>query len=148
MELGISADSASSDTHVEASTGTGPSTGANAGPNAGPMCLRPIDLVHLARYTMGNKALEREILDLFLSQSLVTLASLEAAATDKEWRDYAHALLGSARAVGAKRVADEVLLAQKLPGGASDPGRPAALAAVEREIAAANAYIRDLFPDE
>ena len=136
MDLGISADTPS------------PNAGVEMGPGPGQVCVRPIDLVHLARYTMGNKALEREILDLFLTQSLVTLASLTSASTDKEWRDYAHALLGSARAVGAKRVADQVAMAQKLPGGASDPGRQAALVAIEKEIAAANAYIREIFPEE
>lgn len=139
MELGISADRSSP---------TAGESGAGDEVSAGPVCVRPIDLVHLARYTMGNKALEREILDLFLSQSLVTFASLKSASTDKEWRDYAHTLLGSARAVGAKRVADRVAIAQKLPGGAADSSRPSVLDAIEKEIAAANAYIRDLFPEE
>ena len=112
------------------------------------VCTSPIDLVHLARYTLGNKALEREILDLFVGQSLLILDRLTAAATDKEWRDDAHALLGSARAVGAKRVADRVLVAQKLPGACNDPARATALASIGRELDIANRYIRDLFPDE
>ena len=112
------------------------------------MCSRPVDLVHLARYTLGNKAFEREILDLFVSQSRVTLSRLEAATTDKEWRDEAHALLGSAKAVGAKTVADRVLVAQKLPGACNDPQRPVVLKAIAAEIDIANRYIRDLFPEE
>ena len=59
MALGISADTSSSDAIGNGGTDSGP----GSGPNAGPVCVRPIDLVHLARYTMGNKALEREILD-------------------------------------------------------------------------------------
>ena len=112
------------------------------------VCVRPIDLVHLAKYTMGNKALEREILDLFVGQSRVTLDRLQAAATDKDWRDHAHALLGSARAVGAKPVADRVLAAQRIPGGPLAPERNRLLAAIAAEIEIANRYIRDLFPDE
>jgi HPt (histidine-containing phosphotransfer) domain-containing protein len=112
------------------------------------MCSRPIDLVHLARYTMGNKALEREILDLFVGQGRVTLDRLEAATNDKDWRDYAHALLGSARAVGAKPLADRVLRAQKLPGAWQDPDRAPVLAAIGVQLDAANRYIRDLFPEE
>ena len=122
--------------------------GIGAVPSTSSVCVRPIDLVHLARYTMGNKALEREILDLFVGQSRVTLERLTAATTDKEWRDQAHALLGSARAVGAKRVAERVLAAQRLAGAHNSPGRDAALIAISAEIDAANAYIRDLFPDE
>ena len=116
--------------------------------DAAAVCQRPIDLVHLARYTMGNKALEREILDLFVGQACVTLSRLEAASTDKEWRDQAHALLGSARAVGAKRVADRVLVAQRLPGGPAAPGRADVIAAIAAELDTANRYIRDLFPEE
>ena len=112
------------------------------------VCSRPVDLVHLARYTLGNKAFEREILDLFVSQSRVTLSRLEAATTDKEWRDQAHALLGSAKAVGAKKVADRVLIAQKLPGACNDLQRPVILKAIAVEIDIANRYIRDLFPEE
>ena len=112
------------------------------------VCSRPIDLVHLAKYTMGNKALEREILDLFVTQSRSTLSHLEAAGNDKDWRDYAHALLGSARAVGAKPVADHVLKAQKLPGAWKDPERDRVLAAIKIELETANRYIKDLFPDE
>ena len=112
------------------------------------VCSRPVDLVHLARYTLGNKAFEREILDLFVSQSRVTLKYLEAAATDKEWRDQAHALLGSAKAVGARKVADRVLIAQKLPGACNAPERADVLEAIAVEIEIANRYIRDLFPEE
>ena len=112
------------------------------------VCSRPVDLVHLARFTLGNKAFEREILDLFVSQSRVTLERLEAATTDKDWRDQAHALLGSAKAVGAKKVADRVLVAQKLPGGCSDPQRAGVLKAIAVEIDIANRYIRDLFPED
>ena len=112
------------------------------------VCSRPVDLVHLARYTLGNKAFEREILDLFVSQSRTTLERLEAASTEKEWRDQAHALLGSARAVGAKRVADQVLVAQKLSGAHADSRRAKVLGAISAEIDKANRYIRDLFSEE
>lgn len=112
------------------------------------VCGRPIDLVHLARYTLGNKALEREILDLFVGQSRVTLDKLTAAADERAWREQAHTLLGSARAVGAKRVADRVLVAQKLAWATGGPQRPGVLAAIATEIEAANRYIRDLFPED
>jgi hypothetical protein len=32
---------------------------------------RPVDLVHLSRYTLGERALEREALELFCTQSTI-----------------------------------------------------------------------------
>jgi HPt (histidine-containing phosphotransfer) domain-containing protein len=67
----------------------------------------PIDLQHLARMTLGEPGLEREVLSLFATQSrdlMVRLATLpdDAAAL-------AHTLKGSARAIGAFRVAEAAL---------------------------------------
>jgi HPt (histidine-containing phosphotransfer) domain-containing protein len=64
-----------------------------------------LDLVHLRRFTLGDQALEREILDLFITQAPITLAALKAAITERDWRIAAHTLKGSARAVGAWPVA-------------------------------------------
>jgi HPt (histidine-containing phosphotransfer) domain-containing protein len=72
-----------------------------------PSFERPIDLVHLARQTLGDRALEREILDLFTTQVRAVLARLEAAAVAEARLDLAHTLKGSARAVGAWKVAAE-----------------------------------------
>lgn len=75
----------------------------------------PIDRVHLARYTLGNLALEIEVLGLFAEQAPRTLAALRSARTDKAWRDAAHTLKGSARAVGAWHVAAAAESAERLP---------------------------------
>ena len=40
---------------------------------------RPVDLVHLSRYTLGERALEREVLELFCTQSAIYLERLRAA---------------------------------------------------------------------
>ena len=40
---------------------------------------RPVDLVHLSRYTLGERELEREVLELFCTQSFVYLERLKAA---------------------------------------------------------------------
>ena len=69
---------------------------------------RPIDLVHLARQTLGDTELEAELLGLFERQAGVILRQISSAATGAERgfrRDLAHTLKGSARAVGAHRVA-------------------------------------------
>lgn len=61
----------------------------------------PIDRAHLARFTLGDKALEREVLELFREQLQRTLPQLSPSATEKDWRFVAHTLKGSGRAVGA-----------------------------------------------
>ena len=64
---------------------------------------RPVDLVHLSRYTLGERELEREVLELFCSQSLIYIERLREARSDKDWKDAAHTLKGSASAIGAWR---------------------------------------------
>lgn len=66
---------------------------------------RPVDLVHLARQTLGDRALEREILDLFVIQTRVVLDHFYRADDVQQKLDLAHTLKGSARAVGAWKVA-------------------------------------------
>ena len=65
---------------------------------------RPIDLVHLARTTLGDRALEREVLQLFDRQSDILIARMRTA-TPAAVAALAHTLKGSARGIGAWRVA-------------------------------------------
>jgi HPt (histidine-containing phosphotransfer) domain-containing protein len=65
---------------------------------------RPIDLVHLARMTMGDRGLEREVLQLFDRQSTLLIARMRSAAPGG-LAMLAHTLKGSARGIGAWRVA-------------------------------------------
>jgi len=65
---------------------------------------RPIDLVHLARTTLGDRALEREVLQLFDRQSTLLIARMRSAAPAGV-ATLAHTLKGSARGIGAWRVA-------------------------------------------
>ena len=69
---------------------------------------RAIDLVHLARQSLGDKGLECELLALFERQAgqiLARLAQDMAATNPKARADLAHTLKGSALAIGANRVA-------------------------------------------
>ena len=70
-----------------------------------PSFERPLDLVHLARQTLGDRELEREILDLFVVQVKSMQEQMRALAAGQRRLDLAHTLKGSARAVGAWRVA-------------------------------------------
>ena len=65
---------------------------------------RPIDLVHLARTTLGDRSLEREVLQLFDRQSALLIARMRCAAP-AGIATLAHTLKGSARGIGAWRVA-------------------------------------------
>lgn len=67
----------------------------------------PIDLEHLRRMTFGEPNLEREVLTLFATQSRAIAERLAAIPDDAA--ALAHTLKGSARAIGAFRVADAAL---------------------------------------
>jgi HPt (histidine-containing phosphotransfer) domain-containing protein len=66
-----------------------------------------IDVQHLGRMTLGEAALEAEVLVLFSAQSGELIARLEAMPADAA--ALAHTLKGSARAIGAFRVAEAAL---------------------------------------
>ena len=66
-----------------------------------------IDVQHLGRMTLGEAALEAEVLGLFSAQSADLVARLKTIPADAA--ALAHTLKGSARAIGAFRVADAAL---------------------------------------
>jgi HPt (histidine-containing phosphotransfer) domain-containing protein len=66
---------------------------------------RPVDLAHLAKQTLGDRALEQEVLQLFVQQALLVRDQIAQAATTERLR-LAHSLKGSARGVGAFAIAD------------------------------------------
>ncbi|MEQ1952446.1 Hpt domain-containing protein [Mesorhizobium sp. CN2-181] len=66
---------------------------------------RPIDLVHLARQTMGDRALEQEVLGLFVHQTQQVRERI-AHAEPEECRQLAHGLRGAASGVGAFAIAE------------------------------------------
>ncbi len=90
-----------------------------------------VDLNHLDKYTGGNFALNREILQPFDNQGQEMLVKLESltdgAPNPKSWREITHSLKGAARGVGAFALADAAAAAEKV---GSD--RLAAIEAVQR----------------
>jgi HPt (histidine-containing phosphotransfer) domain-containing protein len=102
---------------------------------------RPVDLVHLSRYTLGERALEREVLELFCTQSVLYLEQLRAAMSDKAWKDAAHSLKGSARAIGAWRTAQAAERAESLQGDVLLQFRTVRIAEIEASLREAEAYI-------
>ena len=120
-------------------------------------CARPIDLIHLARQTLGDRELEREILALFVRQSVMLSARIHDAIAKTERKNLAHTLKGSARAVGAWRVAqaaEAVEMTLDMMGSAEQPVPAASLTQrlardigdLTAAIQEANALIADLVP--
>jgi HPt (histidine-containing phosphotransfer) domain-containing protein len=103
---------------------------------------RPIDHRHLARYTLGDRALERDVLRLFRSQAELYLERLRQADSPAQWAEAAHSLKGSARAIGASRVAAAATQAELIVAPADT--RKTCLAEIEAAIAEADRYIRSL----
>ena len=67
---------------------------------------RPIDLVHLAKQTLGDRSLETEVLRLFLAQTDIYMSRIETAGNDEERFEAAHTIKGSALNIGAWNVAE------------------------------------------
>ena len=105
---------------------------------------RPVDLVHLARYTLGNRSLEREVLSLFNTQSVLYLQRLKDAVADKDWKDAAHTIKGSARSIGAWQLARSAEIAETLSGAKRKSGAEVVLGELERLIGETNDYIESL----
>lgn len=63
-----------------------------------------LDTKHLGKYTLGDYALECEILNMFIDQSATYMKRLETPASTKDWSEAAHSLKGCARGIGAFKV--------------------------------------------
>lgn len=79
---------------------------------------RPIDFAHLERQTMGDKALEAEVLRMFSRQAHVCLADIASGEPEKI-KAAAHLLKGAASAVGAVRVVTAAAACEARPDDAA-----------------------------
>jgi len=102
---------------------------------------RPIDLVHLARTTLGDRSLEREVLQLFDRQSILLIARMRTASPDA-MAMLAHTLKGSARGIGAWRVARAAEALEQTGGNGDEIG--SALERLASVADEARAVIADL----
>jgi HPt (histidine-containing phosphotransfer) domain-containing protein len=93
-----------------------------------------IDHVHLERMTLGDRVLEREVLEIFVRQTAMTLERI-AGAGPARTAAAAHTLKGSARGIGAWRVADAAERLEQAAIGAADA---AAMLAAIAELEAAS----------
>jgi HPt (histidine-containing phosphotransfer) domain-containing protein len=97
----------------------------------------PVNLEHLRQMTLGDAGLEREVLDMFARQASNLAGALAAMPADGG--ALAHTLKGSARAIGAFRVAEA---AEALETAIRDSHAPAqALADLRDAVSEARAAI-------
>ncbi len=106
-------------------------------------CSAPIDREHLAKYTLGDKAVEQEVLELFATQASQYLDRLKNADTQKSWREAAHTIKGSARGVGAWKVGDQAEALEKLDEEALKVKKDAEIQILETNIEEVLVYIRE-----
>lgn len=129
-------------TSTSAATARDPAGATLAGRGAPGAESRPVDLVHLARQTFGSRDLEREVLRLFVAQSAMLMDRVRH---DAERSQAAHTLKGSARGIGAWRVAR---LADAMEKAATVPAETAPiLAELADAVDEANLFIAGLLAD-
>lgn len=113
-------------------------------PEEGEAALPPVDRAHLARFTCGDEALEREVLELFCTQSLTYLAQLRAATSLRDSFAAAHSLKGTARAVGAWRMARAAEDVEALREDSPPDMRAAQIGELEASLQEASAFVASL----
>jgi HPt (histidine-containing phosphotransfer) domain-containing protein len=100
-----------------------------------------IDLEHLSKMTLGERSLEREVLALFDQQSTMLTGRMRGAAPAVIAAS-AHTLKGSARGIGAWRVARAAEAVEQAAGNAA--GLKLAVAQLSASVSEAKAAIVDL----
>lgn len=107
------------------------------------MTHNPIDLESFDRNTGGDRALQKEVLELFLGQGDEMVSRLTQASSQKLWHEAAHTIKGAARGVGALGLASLAETAELAP---FDNARTAHVEAIEREISEIRAVFPTLYP--
>jgi HPt (histidine-containing phosphotransfer) domain-containing protein len=102
-----------------------------------PSQCRPVDLVHLANQTMGDKVLEAEVLQMFARQARLLVQEIATADVIRVVAA-AHRLQGAAKAVGAFKVAAN---AERLEANPDDAGL---MASVHSAVVEADNFIMGL----
>jgi HPt (histidine-containing phosphotransfer) domain-containing protein len=105
-----------------------------------PASVATIDLEHLARMTLGERSLEAEVLTLFDRQAAILLAHMRDSAPAAV-AAFAHTLKGSARGIGAWRVAEAAAVVEMRAVRPDEGGIAAAVARLADAVDEAKAVI-------
>jgi hypothetical protein len=103
----------------------------------------PVDLTHLARMTLGDASLEREVLQLFNRQADMLMARVKG--TDAALAAAsAHTIKGSARGIGAWRIARDAETVELAATWADQGELELAVARLDASIGEAKVAIANL----
>ncbi len=100
-----------------------------------------LDKAHLSAQTLGDEALARSVLEMFLDQSAEVLRTVRDTRDAVARSQAAHLLKGSSRAIGAMRVAVAAQQVEDLSPAAPEGEVLAAVAALHASVAEARAAI-------
>jgi HPt (histidine-containing phosphotransfer) domain-containing protein len=100
-----------------------------------------LDAAVLAGQTLGDEALARSVLAMFLDQSADVLRVVRDTQDPQARADAAHLLKGSSRAIGAARVSAAAQQVEDLPADAPQSHVLSAVAALHASVAEARAAI-------
>lgn len=100
-----------------------------------------LDLAHLSRYSMGDRALEAELLSLFRAQVRMQASAIALADGAESWKFATHTLKGVARTLGAWRIARTATALEALGLDGSVEERARLLSQLEEQIAECEAAI-------
>ncbi|MGH6875441.1 MAG: Hpt domain-containing protein, partial [Aestuariivirgaceae bacterium] len=99
------------------------------------------DADHLRRYTLGDEALERELLELFRVQARLHLDLIAAAACAGDFNASVHALKGAALGMGATDIAETTAKLEAVNFKADPVKRQRLVERLRMQVAAAEAAI-------
>jgi HPt (histidine-containing phosphotransfer) domain-containing protein len=108
------------------------------------MNARPVDLVHLARYTGGDQALNAEVLQLFVNQAGELVRRMDGVLQTgdvKIWKEVAHSLKGAARGIGAFAMANAAEACEPIDPASDNNGAAGALRALKSDSDAVKIFI-------
>ena len=106
---------------------------------------KPVDLTHLSRYTGGERALNAEVLQLFVDQSADLMRQLQGvvdARDSKTWRHITHSLKGAARGIGAFPLAQVAAEAEPLDPAIEHAQAMTALMNLKARTEAVHEFVR------
>ena len=107
-----------------------------------------LDTAFLGKYTLGDRMLEREVLQMFIDQTDLYLTRLQSPQSTKDWREAAHSLKGSARGIGAFRVGMRAAQLEQIAEPLLESSRCAILALLREDLDETKAAISDHVKDK
>ncbi len=107
-----------------------------------------LDTVFLGKYTLGDRLLEREVLQMFVEQTELYMARLSSPSGEKDWYEAAHSLKGSARGIGAFKVGMRAEQLEKIAEPIQESARCAILVLLREDLEQTKAAISDHVEDK